>query len=103
MLTSAYDQRQSQNRKEPSQQELFNEAVGPALRRCVEAMREAYLWGGKTHELAPMLETMLGDDFAMPDLEADAIGYTADAWVVIEVYKFALGAFNTHYRKGEAA
>ncbi len=99
MLTSAYDHRQAHARPDQTQQDKFNEAVGPALRRCVEAMREAYLWAGKTHELAPMLETMLGDDFAMPDLEADAIGYTADAWAVIEVYKFALGAWHARYGK----
>ena len=99
MLTSAYDHRQSHARPDQTQQDKFNEAVGPALRKTVEWMQKAYLSAGKYSELAGILETMLGDDFAMPDLEADAIHYTQDAWAIIEIYKEALGAWHARYGK----
>jgi len=102
MPSHAHDTLMAHARREPSQQERFNEIADGELRMVLDGLFRSYSKRGVLHLLYPNLQVMLGDDLGavIPD-ETDLL--TEDALKVREILRLTEAYHDQHYRKGEAA
>lgn len=102
MLTSRYDQIQSAHRKEPSEQELFNEVADAGLRMALEGLFLTYSKRGVIHRLSMHLELMFDEDLGSVPMDDPRCELTADARAVQQIYKMAWAKAEQHDLKGAA-
>ena len=103
MLTSRYDQTQSAHRKEPSEQELFNEVADAGLRMALEGLFLTYSKRGVIHLLYQNLQVMIPEDLGVTvPMDDRDCQLTADARAVQQIYKMAWAKAEQHDLKGAA-
>jgi|GEM_PF-2851691 len=104
MLTSRYDQIQSAHRKEPSEQELFNEVADADLHMWMWFQWRTYSKQNKIHLLYQNLQVMIPEDLGVTvPMDDPDCQLTADARAVQQIYKMAWAKADEYERKGEAA
>lgn len=104
MLTSRYDQTQSAHRKEPSEQELFNEVADAGLLMALEGLFLTYSKRGVIHLLYQNLQVMIPEDLGVTvPMDDPDCQLTADAKAVQQIYKMAWAKAEEYERKGKAA
>jgi hypothetical protein len=104
MPNHAHDTLMAQARREPSQQERFNEIADGELRMVLDGLFRSYSKRGKLHRLAQHVELMFDEDLVSVPMDDPKCQLTTDAREIQKLYKQILAYADQYYKlKGAAA